>query len=203
MNVYIVSSLAVLSVTLGGALALPGGWNEIAVDDAKVVELAGWAVGEIGNGYSLLEIKGAEYQVCPSQFTFPGHYLTASETPFEWHFADGPIVVRFYVLKLFGYIFITSIGSSRSVISLKNVADVGRVLFLKIRFPKIHHRKTIREWERSDSVVECLTRDRGATGSSLTGVTLWSLSKTHLSSLSTSSTKEDPPLFNLKNIDGT
>ena len=37
-------------------------------------------------------------------------------------------------------------------------------------------------WERSGSVVECLTRDRGARGSSLTGVTaLWSLSKTHLS----------------------
>ena len=36
--------------------------------------------------------------------------------------------------------------------------------------------------EPSGSVVECLTRDRGATGSSLTGVTaLWSLSKTHLS----------------------
>ena len=36
--------------------------------------------------------------------------------------------------------------------------------------------------ERSVSVVECLTRDRGATGSSLTGITaLWSLSKTHLS----------------------
>ena len=35
--------------------------------------------------------------------------------------------------------------------------------------------------ERSGSVVECLTRDRGAAGSSLTGVTaLWSLSKTHL-----------------------
>ena len=116
MNVYIVFSLAVLSVALGGALALPGGWNEIAVDDAKVVELAGWAVGEIGNGYSLLEIKGAEYQVCPSQFTFPGHYLTASETPFEWHFADGPIVVRSNVLI---WVFlITSIGSSRSVISL-------------------------------------------------------------------------------------
>ena len=32
------------------------------------------------------------------------------------------------------------------------------------------------------SVVECLNRDRGAAGSSLTGVTaLWSLSKTHLS----------------------
>ena len=39
-----------------------------------------------------------------------------------------------------------------------------------------HHR------ERSGSVVECLTRDRGAAGSILTGVTaLWSLSKTHLS----------------------
>ena len=36
--------------------------------------------------------------------------------------------------------------------------------------------------ERSGSVVECLTRDRRAAGSSLTGVAaLWSLSKTHLS----------------------
>ena len=36
--------------------------------------------------------------------------------------------------------------------------------------------------ERSGLVVECLTRDRRAAGSSLTGVTaLWSLSKTHLS----------------------
>ena len=36
--------------------------------------------------------------------------------------------------------------------------------------------------EHSGSVVECLTRDRGAAGSSLTGVTApWSLSKTHLS----------------------
>ena len=36
--------------------------------------------------------------------------------------------------------------------------------------------------ERSGSVVECLTRDQRATGSSLTGVTaLWSLSKTHFS----------------------
>ena len=46
--------------------------------------------------------------------------------------------------------------------------------------------------ERSGSVVEGLTRDRGATGSSLTGVTaLWSLSKTHLSQLSTGPTQED------------
>ena len=40
----------------------------------------------------------------------------------------------------------------------------------------------ISSWERSDSVVECLTRDPEAMDSSLTGVTaLWSLSKTHLS----------------------
>ena len=51
--------------------------------------------------------------------------------------------------------------------------------------------------ERSGSVVECLTRDRGAAGSSLIGVTaLWSLSKTHLFYLSTGSTQEDPSLFN-------
>ena len=37
-------------------------------------------------------------------------------------------------------------------------------------------------WERSGSVVECLTREGRVAGSSLTGVTaLWSLSKTHLS----------------------
>ena len=36
--------------------------------------------------------------------------------------------------------------------------------------------------ESSGSVVECLIRDRGAAGASLTRVTaLWSLSKTHLS----------------------
>ena len=41
---------------------------------------------------------------------------------------------------------------------------------------------TNRVMKPSGSVVECLTRDRGAAGSSLTGVTaLWSLSKTHLS----------------------
>ena len=49
----------------------------------------------------------------------------------------------------------------------------------------------------SDSVVECLTGDRGAAGSSLTDVTaLWSLSKTHLSLLSTGSTQEEPSQFN-------
>ena len=40
----------------------------------------------------------------------------------------------------------------------------------------------LNNWERSGSVVECLTLDRGAAGASLTCVTaLWSLSKTHLS----------------------
>ena len=58
--------------------------------------------------------------------------------------------------------------------------------------------------ERSGSVVECLTRDRSAADSSLTGVTaLWSLSKTHLSKLSTGSTQEYPSLFNWKIVDGT
>ena len=48
------------------------------------------------------------------------------------------------------------------------------------------------QWERSGSVVECLTRDRRSTGLSLTGVTaLWSLSKTHLSKPSTGSTQEE------------
>ena len=38
------------------------------------------------------------------------------------------------------------------------------------------------EWERSGSVVECMTRDRRVAGLSLTGViALWYLSKTHLS----------------------
>ena len=52
-------------------------------------------------------------------------------------------------------------------------------------------------WELSGSVVECLTQDRRAAGSSLIGlIVLWSLSKTHLSLLSTGSTQEDPSLYN-------
>ena len=56
------------------------------------------------------------------------------------------------------------------------------------RLPLIHVKVFVQNpitcmiWERSGSEVECLTRDRGVAGSSLTGVTdLWSLSKTHLS----------------------
>ena len=57
--------------------------------------------------------------------------------------------------------------------------------------------------ERNGSVVECLTRDRRAAGSSLTGViALWSLSKTHLSWLSTGSTKEDPSRITERLLNG-
>ena len=52
------------------------------------------------------------------------------------------------------------------------------------------HLITFYNRERSGSVVECFTRDRGVAGSSLTGVTaLWS-------KLSTGLTQEDPSLFN-------
>ena len=47
--------------------------------------------------------------------------------------------------------------------------------------------------EHSVSVVECLTLDRGAKGSSLTGITV---GETHLSLLSTGSTQEDPSRYN-------
>ena len=59
--------------------------------------------------------------------------------------------------------------------------------------------------ERSGSVVECLTRDRGARvrASPVSLCMLWSLSKTHLSYLSTGSTQEDPSLFNWKIVYGT
>ena len=50
--------------------------------------------------------------------------------------------------------------------------------------------------ERSGSVVECLTRDRGAAGSSLTGVTaLCPWARTLI--------QEDPSLYNWKIVDGT
>ena len=60
-----------------------------------------------------------------------------------------------------------------------------------IVFLKKHHRTP--SW-LNGSVVECLTRDIGATGSSLTGITLfWSLSKTHLSWLSTGQPRKTRP----------
>ena len=59
-----------------------------------------------------------------------------------------------------------------------NIFKFLQILFEKQQFKKKKNR------ERSGSVVECLTRERGAKGSSLTGGTaLWSftLSKTDLS----------------------
>ena len=57
--------------------------------------------------------------------------------------------------------------------------------------------------EHSGSVVKCLTCDQGAAGSSLTGGThlVVSLSKTHLSLLSTGSTQEDPSQHDWKIVD--
>ena len=36
----------------------------------------------------------------PSQYPISGYYRPASETPFGWRFACGPIVARFYVLTI-------------------------------------------------------------------------------------------------------
>ena len=62
-----------------------------------------------------------------------------------------------------------------------------QIISTVILLPFVNHSRRVvvsykQKWERSGSVVECLIQDRGAAGSSLTGVTaLWSLSKTHLS----------------------
>ena len=49
-----------------------------------------------GVGSSTLSHEG----LCkPSQHPILGHYQPASETPFRWRFAGGPIVARFYVLS--------------------------------------------------------------------------------------------------------
>ena len=89
---------------------------------------------------------------------------------FEWPLKTGFTALQ---IHLYGHFR----GDQRC---LPHIEDVVRQRILKsliqIIIPKCAHR------ERSGSVVECLTRDRGAAGSSLTGVTaLWSLSETHLS----------------------
>ena len=82
------------------------------------------------------------------------------------------------------------------VIVLKFLYEIGSelfdtlTLFLKGYFQKDNFEKNKQKTKKqapffrelSRSVVECLTGDQRAVGSSLTGVTaLWSLSKTHLS----------------------
>ena len=79
-----------------------------------------------------------------------------------------------YMYYVFQFV-ITGIKSQISLMQLSpkplEVSEIPRIY--------LEHRKLR---ERSGSVEECLTRDRGAAGLSLTGVTaLWSLSKTHLS----------------------
>ena len=62
-------------------------------------------------------------------------------------------------------------------------------VWIKGKCNKALHIESHYNYTYGNGVVECLTRDPGSTGSSLTGVTaLWSLSKTHLSKLSTGST---------------
>ena len=53
------------------------------------------------------------------------------------------------------------------------------------------------DWERSGSVVECLTWDRGAAGSSLTGVTALCPWASPIQEV-----QEDPSLYNWKIVDG-
>ena len=61
---------------------------------------------------------------------------------------------------------------------LANEFDVRSVLHGQVSLAAVYQIQR----EGSGSVVECLTRDGGAAGLSLTGVTaLWSLRKTHLS----------------------
>ena len=89
---------------------------------------------------------------------------------------------------------IPSLSASHVLIPLRTVGTVGVCLLVSLpihfqHIPVISRRSVILYqwsstgfWERSGSVVECLTWDREGAGSSLTGVTaLWSLSKTHLS----------------------
>ena len=65
---------------------------------------------------------------------------------------------------------------------LDNITNLEILPYLLLFSEVLKRILIIKYRERSGSVVECLTRDRRAAGSSLTGVTaLWSLSKTHLS----------------------
>ena len=75
----------------------------------------------------------------------------------------------------------TRCGLNQKVLMERQDVVLSRIRYLRM-VRELREAGYTDEWERSGSVVECLTRDRRAAGSSLTGVTaLWSLSKTHLS----------------------
>ena len=93
--------------------------------------------------------------------------------------SDSIYGISLHLIQSFSQDVITCANSRSLCISvyLVNLIGHGKPIRVVIRFSYNE-----REWERSGSVVECLTRDRRAAGSSLTGVTaLMSLSKTHLS----------------------
>ena len=46
----------------------------------------------------ILHIRGYVRSSRPYYNPISGHYRSASETPFGWRFAGGPIVARFYVI---------------------------------------------------------------------------------------------------------
>ena len=91
-----------------------------------------------------------------------------------------PLAIKTFALSIFEWPFQTSFTVYRMA-SFQSFQQ--KIIWMEF----VGH--CYRNRECSGSVVECLTRDLEAAGSSLTEVTaLWSLSKTHLSEHSTGST---------------
>ena len=89
-----------------------------------------------------------------------------------------------YIIQLFGYCYVHVSGQRHAGLErLNSYTTPGTMMHVHFMFFAVFKNlKSSFSGERSGSVVECLTRDRGAPGLSLIGVTaLWSLSKTHLS----------------------
>ena len=63
-KMYGVVSLVVVLLAISYAQAMMlGGFYDVEVNDANVIEVATWAVGEMGNNLELLEILNAQKQV--------------------------------------------------------------------------------------------------------------------------------------------
>ena len=89
-------------------------------------------------------------------------------------------MIDFYTICFwFFHVCVQCLCFSDKVFSVIDCFSVPRYTYRQDRKKFIQY-VLLSSQERSGSVVEYLTRDRGATGSSLTGGTaLWSLSKTH------------------------